>query len=89
LSEVMGAYEALQAEKGFAESAYRVALEAHDRARAVAKRQLIYLALFVKPSLPEDALYPRRLRSTAIVLLVAFAVWAIGGLVVHSVHDHL
>ena len=89
LSQVMGAYEALEAEKGFAESAYKLALEARDRARAAADRQHIYLAPFVRPSRPEEALYPRRLRSTGIVLLIAFALWAIGGLAVHSVRDHL
>jgi capsular polysaccharide transport system permease protein len=89
LSAVIGDYDALQAEKSFAEGAYRSALEARDRARADADRQHIYLALFVKPSRPQEALYPRGLRSTGVVLLVAFAVWAIGGLVIHSIRDHL
>jgi capsule polysaccharide export protein KpsE/RkpR len=43
----------------------------------------------VPPSLPEDALYPRRWRALGIVALVAFALWSIGGLIIQSVRDHL
>ena len=89
LSRVMGAYEELEGERRFAENAYQHALEALDRARIDADRQQIYIADFVPPSLPEEALYPRRLRSLAIVASIAFAVWAIGGLIVRSVRDHL
>ncbi|MBV8888113.1 MAG: hypothetical protein JO305_00415 [Alphaproteobacteria bacterium] len=89
LSKVMGTYEELEGEKRFAETAYQHALEALDRSRGEADRQQIYLASFVPPSLPEEALYPRRLRSVGIVALVAFALWAVGCLVLQSVRDHL
>lgn len=85
----MGSYEELESERRFAETAYQHALEALDRARMDADRQQIYVADFVPPSLPEEALYPRRLRSVGIVFLAAFVVWAIGGLTVRSVRDHL
>jgi len=54
-----------------------------------ADRQQVYLATFVRPTLPEEALYPRRLRSLGVVFLIAFAVWAIGSCAVQSVRDHL
>jgi capsular polysaccharide transport system permease protein len=85
----MGGYEQLESERSFAENAYRHALAAPDQARMNADRQQVYLADFVQPSLPEEALYPRRLHSVAVVLLIAFAVWAIGSLTVRSVRDHL
>jgi capsular polysaccharide transport system permease protein len=85
----MGTYEQLEAERRFAENAYQHALEALDRARSAADRQQLYIADFVPPSLPEEPLYPRRLRSLATVFLIAFAVWAIGGLTLRSVRDHL
>ena len=85
----MGSYEELESERGFAETAYRHALEGLDRARLNADRQHVYVADFVPPSLPEKALYPRRLRSLGVVFLIAFATWAIGGLTVRSVRDHL
>jgi capsular polysaccharide transport system permease protein len=89
LSRVMGRYEELESERHFAENAYQHALEALDRSRLNADRQHVYIADFVPPRLPEEAVYPRRVRALAIVLLVAFAVWAIGGLTVRSVRDHL
>jgi capsular polysaccharide transport system permease protein len=89
LSRIMGAYEQLESERSFAETAYRHALESLDRARLDAARQHLYVADFVPPSLPEKPLYPRRLRSLGIVFLIAFATWAVGGLVIRSVRDHL
>jgi capsular polysaccharide transport system permease protein len=89
LSRKMGSYEELEGERRFAETAYQHALEALDRARINADRQQIYIADFVRPSLPEEALYPRRLRSLGIAFLIAFAIWAIGSLTIRSVRDHL
>jgi capsular polysaccharide transport system permease protein len=89
LSRVMGGYEQLEAERTFAENAYQHALQALDRSRMNADRQQIYLATFVRPTLPEKALYPRRLLSLIVVFVVAFVVWGIGGLMFRSVRDHL
>jgi capsular polysaccharide transport system permease protein len=89
LSQTLGAYEALEAERKFAELAYQHALEGLDRARDNADRQHIYIASFVPPSLPESSLYPHRWRSVGVVALVAFAVWAIGALMLQSIRDHL
>ena len=89
LSQTLGSYDTLEAERKFAEAAYQHALEALDHARDNADRQQIYIASFVPPSLPEQALYPHRWRSLGIVGLIAFAVWAIGSLAVQSVRDHL
>jgi capsular polysaccharide transport system permease protein len=89
LSQELGSYEALDAERKFAETAYQHALEGLDRARDNADRQHIYVESFVPPSLPQESLYPRRWRSLGTVTLVAFAIWAIGGLAVQSIRDHL
>ena len=89
LSQELGAYEALDAERKFAEAAYQHALEGLDRARDTADRRHIYVESFVPPSLPETALYPRRWRTLGTVALVAFAIWAIGGLAAQSIREHL
>jgi capsular polysaccharide transport system permease protein len=85
----MTSYEELASERRFAETAYQHALLRLDRARRDADRQQVYLATFVRPSLPEEPLYPRRLFSIGIVFLAAFAIWAIGSLIVQSIRDHL
>ena len=89
LSRAMGLYEHLESERTFAEKAYQHALEALDRSRMNADRQQVYIAGFVQPSLPEESLYPRRLRSFGVVFVLCFAVWGIGGLTLKSVRDHL
>jgi capsular polysaccharide transport system permease protein len=89
LTRVMGSYEQLESERTFAENTYQHALQALDHSRINADRQQVYLATFVQPTLPEEALYPRRLQSTAVVSGVAFAVWIIGGFIVQSIRDHL
>jgi len=57
LSRVMGSYEQLESERTFAENTYQLALQALDRSRINADRQQVYLATFVQPTLPEEALY--------------------------------
>jgi capsular polysaccharide transport system permease protein len=89
LSRVLGSYEELESDRKFAETAYQHALQSLDKARANADRQQVFVASFVPPSLPEEALYPRRWRSVGTVALIAFALWSIGGLMVQSIRDHL
>jgi capsular polysaccharide transport system permease protein len=89
LSRVMGSYERLESERTFAEKAYQHALEALDRARMNADRQQIYIAGFVQPSLPEEPLYPRRLRNAGTALFLCCAVWLIGAFIVQTVREHL
>ena len=89
LSRKLSSYEQLDSERRFAEAAYQHNLQGLDEARANADRQQVYIASFVPPSLPEEALYPRRWRSLGVVALIAFALWAIGGLTVQSIRDHL
>jgi capsular polysaccharide transport system permease protein len=89
LSQALGSYETLEAERKFAEAAYQHALEGLDKARDNANRQHIYIESFVPPSLPEMSLYPRRWRTLGTVALIAFAIWAIGSLAVQSIRDHL
>ena len=89
LSKVMGSYEQLESERNFAEASYQHALQSLDRTRINADRQQVYVASFVQPTLPEEALYPRRLRSIGVVFLIAFSAWAICGSIFQSVRDHL
>jgi capsular polysaccharide transport system permease protein len=89
LSRILGSYEELESEHKFAENAYQHALQSLDQARADADRQHVFIASFIPPSLPEEALYPRRWRSLGTVALMALAVWGIGGLTVQSIRDHL
>lgn len=89
LSSLLADYEALNVEKEFAQQAYVTALASLERARAEADRQQRYLAVFLTPSFPEHAIYPRRILNTFLVFLVLLTAWSIGTLIVYSVRDHL
>ena len=89
LTRRLGEYEQIDSERRFAEGSYQLALRAVEQAHANADRQRVFIASFVPPSLPEEPLYPRRWRTLGTVALIAFALWGIGGLAVHSVREHL
>lgn len=89
LSTVLSDYEALMVEREFAEKLYVSALSGLEQARIMAGRQQRYLATFVKPYMPDKALYPKRIRNTIYVFLSLCLVWALGVLMVQSIRDRL
>ena len=84
----VGVYEDLAIDLEFLQQAYVTALAAREAARIEADRAQRYLAVFVRPSLPEDALYPQR--ELSILLFAAFALmlWAIGVMIVYIIREH-
>jgi capsular polysaccharide transport system permease protein len=81
-------YEELLVEREFSEKAYVSALSSLERARIEADRQQRYLASVVRPTLPQEALYPKRILATASFSFICLILWALGVLVVYAVRDH-
>ncbi|WP_298497845.1 hypothetical protein [uncultured Maritimibacter sp.] len=88
-AEALANYEALQLEQTFAQQRFASALASLESARIDADRQQRYLAVFSRPALPEDAIYPLRVRDTFLIAISAFLIWAVGSLLVASVRDHM
>ena len=88
-AEALANYEALQLEQTFAQQRFASALASLESARIDADRQQRYLAVFSRPALPEDAIYPLRVRDTFLIAVSAFLIWAVGSLLVASVRDHM
>lgn len=86
-ANVVGAYEALMADRDFAERAYAAARSAYDLAQAEARRQSRYLAAWQAPTLPETAEYPRRGRLLAMVAGFALLFWGFAVLSVYAALD--
>jgi capsular polysaccharide transport system permease protein len=84
----MADYEELTVEREFAEKVYVSALASLERARLDAAQQQRYLATFVPPSLPQEALYPERILNVFLVLGAAAVLWALGVLIVYGIRDH-
>jgi capsular polysaccharide transport system permease protein len=89
LARTTTTFEELSAEQQIAEKVLASSLEALDRARMSAGRQGTYLIAFVPPSLPEEALYPRRLRTIAVMFVAGFALWATFWLAAAAIREHL
>jgi capsular polysaccharide transport system permease protein len=88
LGGLVANYEELVVDREFAEKAYVSALSSLERARVEADRQQRYVAAFVRPTLPEEALYPRRIVASITVFAVALVLWALGVLIVYAIRDH-
>ena len=88
LASLLEQYRFLLTQQEFAEKAYASALTSLETARLEAGRQQRYLATFVPPSLPQSALYPKRLRNFLLTFVISVMIWAIGTLVVYAVRDH-
>lgn len=84
---LMARYEGLVVDREFAEQSYRAALTALDVARTNAARQSRYLAVFIRPNLPESAQFPRRMVISGLALLFLTLGWAIAALVYYSIRD--
>jgi len=80
---------ALEKEKAEAEQDYANAVTSLRSAQALADRQQIYLATFVKPALPESSRYPNRLGSIGLVAGMALLAWIVMLLIVMGVRDHM
>lgn len=89
LTGILSRYENLLVEKSFAEQAYASALSSLEAARVEADRQQSYLAVYSKPAIPDQALYPQRLLDIFLLLVSLLGLWGIGTLIVYSVRDHL
>jgi capsular polysaccharide transport system permease protein len=81
-------YEELEVERMFAEKLYQSVLTTLETARSRANMQHTYVAAFVEPALPQKALYPQRILSIFVVLLISGMVWVTGLLIVYAIKDH-
>ncbi len=89
LSESLTKFAQQDLERRIAERHYATAASALELARITSERQLVYLAAFVRPSLPQESRYPRPILYTGLTLLGAFLIWAAvcGGIT--AVRNHM
>jgi capsular polysaccharide transport system permease protein len=88
-NELLNEFSKRKLESDFATKLYMSALTSLETARRDATQQSRYLEAFVRPQKPQQADYPKRLQSVAIVFLGSAAIWAIGGLLIAAAKEHL
>ncbi len=87
LSRVVGAYESLVVDREFAEQSYLAARVAYETAVAEARRTSRYLAVHIRPTMAESAIYPRRLTLTVVATVFLSMVWVLFVLIAYSIRD--
>lgn len=88
-AEVLATYENLEIERTFAQQTFASALSSLENARIDAGRLQRYLAVYSHPLIPEEAIYPYRIRNIFLIALVSLGLWAIGTLITYAVRDHI
>ena len=88
MAGIVKKYEALKIEHEFALGAYTTALTMVESAALEAAKQEKFLLPIAPPHLPEKPVFPRPLRGTAVVFILAVALLGIGRLVVATIRDH-
>lgn len=88
-AEALAAYEGLLIEQNFAQQSYASAMVSLETARIDADRQQRYLGVFARPFVPNEPAYPVRVRNFFLVMIAAFALWAISTLIAYTIRDHM
>lgn len=88
LNEVVTDYERLQVEREFAEKLYLSALASLEAARVRAESKSRYLVAFAEPTLPDESLYPRRIRSTGLFFAITTLLFGIVSLIIAAIREH-
>ena len=77
ISAAMAKFGALDAEQKSDEQLYANAAAALEHARIAAENKMIYLKVFVRPSLPEESEYPERGLDMLLFALASLAAWGL------------
>ena len=88
LAKALLEYSRLDTDRLIAQKLYESSQKNYDAVLAEALRKTLYLAVFVKPVLPEESIFPRRVSTPLIILLALIVTWATLSLIWASVEDH-
>lgn len=88
LSAAAAQYQRLQLEREFSDRQLAAALATLQDARNEARRQRAYVERVAQPSLPDDAMEPRRIRSILSVLIAGLVAWGVLSMLLAGVREH-
>lgn len=89
LIKVIEEYEALVMEEEFAKEQYASAMASLETARIQMEGKSSYIVAFQQPIMPEEALYPARVKMIFVSVLVIFLVEGLILLIIAAVRDHI
>ncbi|HBF29346.1 MAG TPA: capsule biosynthesis protein [Rhizobium sp.] len=89
LANLIAGFAKLETNREVTEKLYESARRNYDLAFAAVSRKALYLTVFVQPSTPEEALFPKRIMSPLMIFLGLFVFWTTLCLIWASVEDHM
>lgn len=81
-------YERQVLDQAFAEKELAAALGALEQARVQALKQQLFVEVIAKPSLPDEAMQPKRLRGVLATLVVGLLLWGVMSVIIGGVKEH-
>jgi capsular polysaccharide transport system permease protein len=87
VSSQLATFENLELDEKFTERMYTVAQAAYEKARQERERQLLYLIVVVRPTMPESATFPQVPLTTSLVFSSLLVIWGIGALLTAAIKD--
>lgn len=88
LSAAAAQYQRLQLEREFADRQLAASLATLQDARNDARRQRAYVERIAQPSLPDDAMEPRRIRGILSALIAGLVAWGVLSMLLAGVREH-
>jgi BexC/CtrB/KpsE family polysaccharide export inner-membrane protein len=88
LSQTAVQYERLELERQYADRRLAAAMTSLQDAEDEARRKQAYVERIVQPSLPDEALEPRRLRGIFAVFALSMIIWAILSMLIAGIREH-
>jgi len=88
LSSTSARYQELALASEYAEKQLTITLSAFQEAQAEARRKQAYVERISQPSLPDDAAYPRRLRSILATFVLGLLAWGVVSMLAVGVREH-
>lgn len=81
-------YEKISLDKTFAEKELAASLAALEQSRVQAQKQQLFLETIANPSLPDQALEPKRWRGVLATLVVGLLLWGVLSVIVGGIREH-
>jgi capsular polysaccharide transport system permease protein len=87
-ADVISRFEERELARRFSEKLMEITQSSYERARVEEARQHMYLTTSVEPATPDQAEYPRRMRTIGLIALLALIAWTMTLILIAAVKDH-
>ncbi len=88
LNNIVADFERLRIEVGFAQTAYETSLKAYETTRIETIRKIKHLVVVQEPTLPQSAMYPRKIYNIVTIFVILSLLFGIAKLVKTIIEEH-